>query len=164
MKRKYSLIVLFVLLTAAMIFITVSADQNGNDRWCNSDEYGCWVTDEDGGKCYITFWSEEARAYFMGDKSKPGSLVTVKPNTPDGRLTLEAAPTRWTWRDFLVEMLTKHGAYLEEHLGGYSLQQFISDQLYFFESRLNNGDETEDSIMSGLKDWDKQLTKEEKTK
>ena len=164
MKRKYSLIVLFVLLAAVMVSVTVSADQNGNDRWRNMDGYGCWVTGEDGGKCYIMFWSEEARAYFMGDKSKPGSLVTDRPDIPGGRLGMEAAPTRWTWRDFLVEMLTKHGAYLERELSGNTLQEFINDQLEYFESRLKNGDETEDSIMSGLKDWDKQLTTEEKNK
>ena len=88
MKNKILLLFLAVL---AVLFWTISAsaDQNGNNYWCNSDEYGCWVTDETGGKCYIMFWNEESRAYFMGNRSKPGQLVVRKPDTDSGRLMME---------------------------------------------------------------------------
>ena len=105
-------ILLLTLAVLMLSFTAVFADQDGHDCWCNSDEYGCWVTDEDGGKCYIMFWSEEARAYFMGDISKPGTLVTDKPNTPGGRLGLKS-PSARTWKDLLIDMINRHKAYLE---------------------------------------------------
>ena len=47
-------------------FETITQDQNGNDRYCNRDQYGCWVTEEDGRRSYIMFWSEEAKNFFIG--------------------------------------------------------------------------------------------------
>ena len=83
MSKKLLFIGMVLILMAS--FTAVLADQNGSDRWCNSDQYGCWVTDEDGGKSYIMFWSETARLYIMG----PGSNATVCDPLPGGRMTLE---------------------------------------------------------------------------
>ena len=80
-----------VLLTAGILagtFAAVFADQNGRACWCNSDNYGCWVTAEDGGKSYIMFWSEEARQYVMGPLSAPYTLVVSHPGF-SARLSLE---------------------------------------------------------------------------
>ena len=68
MKKK-SLIFCFVILIAAFAAVTVFADQDAYERYCHIDHYGCWETNEEGGKDYIMFWSEEARAYFMGPDS-----------------------------------------------------------------------------------------------
>ena len=52
--------IIYTALVFALLFSfsSVLADNDGRDSWCNSDQYGCWVTDEDGGHCYIMFWSE----------------------------------------------------------------------------------------------------------
>ncbi len=73
--KKMIVLLVAAILTLMFLAASVSADQNGNDRWCNSDEYGCWVTEENGGKSYIMFWSEEARAFFMGGKA-PRELLS----------------------------------------------------------------------------------------
>ena len=70
-----------VLLTMLLSFSAVFADQDGSNRWCNTDDYGCWVTEEDGGKNYILFWSEDARKIFMGSLSKPYTLVVRRPES-----------------------------------------------------------------------------------
>lgn len=132
MQRKYTILVLFVLLSAALLSMSVYADQDGNARWCNSDEYGCWVTGEDGGKSYIMFWSEEARAYFMGSKSAPGSLVTVKPNTPGGRFDVEAAPIppKNYIKEFIA-LIEKYGETVVGELEYYKTHDvFISKETY----------------------------------
>ena len=64
------------------------ADQEGNSYWCNSDQYGCWVTGEDGGQSYIMFWSESARDFFMG----PGSKACVAKPYPAGKMPLDPPP------------------------------------------------------------------------
>lgn len=64
------------------------ADQEGNSYWCNSDQYGCWVTGEDGGQSYIMFWSEFARDFFMG----PGSKACVAKPYPAGKMPLDPPP------------------------------------------------------------------------
>ena len=87
MYRKYLMIILFAFIllgTAA----TVTADQNGRDCWCNIDEYGCWITNEDNGKTYLMFWSEEARQYIMGTGSEPFKFVVRHPGFI-GRLTID---------------------------------------------------------------------------
>lgn len=83
--------IIYTALVFALLFSfsSVLADNDGRDSWCNSDQYGCWVTDEDGGQCYIMFWSEEARAWFMGGHSKPGELVVSKPELDNGKLILD---------------------------------------------------------------------------
>ena len=89
MKNNRIIVVFFAVLVLAMLMaVSVSADQEGNKRWCNSDKYGCWVTDENGGQSYIMFWSESAREYFMG----PNSSAPVAPALPGGEMELEAAP------------------------------------------------------------------------
>ena len=106
MRKRNIFVLLFALLAIILLTVSVSADQDGNDYWCNSDQYGCWVTNEDGGKCYIMFWSEEARKYFMG----PVSDATVcEPVDSGSKQPLEPAPKEkrpmekagssgtWTW-------------------------------------------------------------------
>ena len=162
MKKKIALILIAVL--SAMLFAaSVSADQNGNDRWCNSDEYGCWVTGEDGGKCYIMFWSEESRAYFMGGKSAPGSLVTVRPNTPGGRFEIEEAPAphKMTWKELLWNMLYRHKEYLEGH-PGVDLKKVYNDSVEGFEKNLKDGDLSEKGIIDLINFWDDAYTQDEK--
>ena len=66
---KKSLVILFVLIIAALSVMSVSADQDGNSCWCNTDSYGCWITGENGGHDYIMFWSESARESIMGPDS-----------------------------------------------------------------------------------------------
>ena len=71
--NKKVLFVLFAVLMMAVMTVSVSADQDAYDRFCNMDQYGCWNTNDEGGKDYIMFWSESARDYFMG----PGSNAVV---------------------------------------------------------------------------------------
>ncbi len=77
-----------MLLTLLLSFCTVLADQDGRNCWCNIDEYGCWITGEDGGKTYLMFWSEEARVYIMGTGSAPYKYVVAKPGSA-GMLPME---------------------------------------------------------------------------
>ncbi|MBQ6509587.1 MAG: hypothetical protein IJI07_08960 [Flexilinea sp.] len=86
MSKKLIFVGMVLILMAS--FTAVLADQNGSDCWCNADQYGCWVTDEDGGKCYIMFWNEASREYFMGS----GSKATVCDPLPGRRMTLEPVP------------------------------------------------------------------------
>lgn len=69
--NKKVLFILFAILMMAVITVSVSADQDGHYNWCNIDQYGCWVTGDDGAQNYIMFWSEEARLYFMGNSTAP---------------------------------------------------------------------------------------------
>ncbi len=77
-----------MVLTLLLSFCTVLGDQDGRNCWCNIDEYGCWITGEDGGKNYIMFWSEEARVYIMGSGSAPYKYVVAKPGSA-GMLPME---------------------------------------------------------------------------
>ena len=70
MNKKF-FFVLFAVLMMAVMTVSVSADQLANDRWCNIDQYGCWVTGDEGNQIYIMFWSEEARQFFMGGSTAP---------------------------------------------------------------------------------------------
>ena len=88
MKKNTLFVVLFAVLMMAVLTLSVSADQVGNKRWCNIDQYGCWVTEENGGQSYIMFWSESSCEYFMG---KPCN-ATIAPRLPGGEMPLEAAP------------------------------------------------------------------------
>ena len=91
---KRSVLFSLVVIIAAMSVMTVSAasphgryyDQMGNKYWCNSDSYGCWVTNENGGKDYIMFWSEAAAEAIMGTNS--GAPIGTFPGTSE--LSLEA--------------------------------------------------------------------------
>lgn len=73
--KKYIFLFLLVTVIFLALAAAVSADQDGNANWCNMDEYGCYNTEADGSKSYIYFWSEEARAYFMGDSTAPYTNV-----------------------------------------------------------------------------------------
>lgn len=86
--NKKVCIVLFAVLMMAVMTVSVSADQLANDRWCNSDQYGCWVTGDNGAQDYIMFWSESARELFMG----PGSNAVVTDPYPAGKMPLGPAP------------------------------------------------------------------------
>ncbi len=68
--NKKLMFVLFAVLMMAVMTVSVSADRDGYNNWCNMDQYGCWVTGDEGQQNYIMFWSEEARTYFMGPNSK----------------------------------------------------------------------------------------------
>ena len=98
--NKKVLFVLFAILMMAVMTASVSADQLANDRWCNSDQYGCWVTGDDGAQDYIMFWSESAREYFMG----PGSNAVVTDPVPAGKMSLDPAPK--TLVDILRDMIS----------------------------------------------------------
>lgn len=125
-------IVLLLTLAVLMLsFTAVFADQDGHDCWCNSDEYGCWVTDEDGGKCYIMFWSEEARAFFMGDKTRPGTLVTEKPDLAGGRFKMDPAHKGpQNYKDEFIALIKKYGETVEGELEYWKAQDFISQEQY----------------------------------
>ena len=90
--KKLALLTLIVII-AALSVMSVSAaprdryyDQSGDRHWCNTDSYGCWVTNEDGGKDYIMFWSEAAAEWIMGPNS--GAPIGIYPNAP--QLELDA--------------------------------------------------------------------------
>lgn len=87
--NKTKLSVFLLLAAFCLIFCCEAlADQEGNARWCVSDQYGCWITGDDAGQNYIMFWSESARDLFMG----PGSSAGVVTQYPAGRMPLDPAP------------------------------------------------------------------------
>ena len=165
MRKRSLLAVLLAFMAFTLLAVSAFADQNGNDSWCNTDEYGCWVTDEDGGKCYIMFWSEEARAYFMGGKSKPGELVTVMPaEASSGRMGMEI-PSRTssrTWRDVLADMLKKHRKYLEGQ--GNDISDLLEKNIEGFEKNIADGVMNESQIIDLINYWDESYTYDEKSK
>ena len=124
------IILLLTLAVLMLSFTAVFADQDGHDCWCNSDEYGCWVTDEDGGKCYIMFWSEEARAFFMGNKSKPGTLVTEQPDSAGGRFKMDPVKGPKNYKDAFIALIKKYGETVEGELEYWKAQDFISQEQY----------------------------------
>lgn len=73
MLKKLVFVGMILVLMAS--FSVVLADQDGNTCWCNVDKDGCWVTNEEGGKDYIMFWSEASRKFFMGDSTAPYTNV-----------------------------------------------------------------------------------------
>ena len=91
MKKLFLLTL--VLIIAALSVMSVSAaphgryyDQSGSKYWCYVDNYGCWITGENGGKEYIMFWSEASADFIMGPNS--GAPIGTNPGTPE--LLLEA--------------------------------------------------------------------------
>ena len=155
MKKTALILVLLMLLITVT---TVFADQDGADTWCNEDQYGCWVTAEDGGKCYIMFWSEDARAYFMGGHSKPGELVTDKPNTPGGRLGMKS-PSGKTWKDLLAEMIYRHKEYLEGQ--GNNIPELIRKNIEDLDKSIGKGEMTESDVIDLINYWDDGYNKSE---
>ena len=91
MNKKSLFVVLFAMLCLAVFTVSVSADQDGHTNWCNMDQYGCWVTGDDGAQNYIMFWSEEARTYFMGPNSN--AVVTDYCADCNGKLSLSNSDT-----------------------------------------------------------------------
>ncbi len=73
--------IVFCALLLILLFTVgaVISDQDGRNAWCNIDDYGCWITNEEDGKTYIMFWSEDARRYIMGTGSAPYKLVVPHP-------------------------------------------------------------------------------------
>lgn len=77
------LMMLILLLT-----VPVSADQDGNAKWCNIDQYGCYETEADGSTYYIMFWSESARQAIMGNLTAPYTNVVDYCYNCNGRMGL----------------------------------------------------------------------------
>lgn len=91
--NKKVLFVLFAILMMAVMTVSVSADQDGHTNWCNMDQYGCWVTGDEGQQNYIMFWSESARQYFMGNSTAPYTNVVDFCADCNGKLGLEENKT-----------------------------------------------------------------------
>ncbi len=83
MYKRLSLILILAILFIFVTSVVVFADQIGNYCYCNRDQYGCWVTEEDGRRSYIMFWSEEIKNNFIG-KDKPA--VVCDPPDGNGRV------------------------------------------------------------------------------
>lgn len=82
---------MIAMLLLTLSFLTVSADQEGNARWCNIDSYGCYLNEEGGAKSYMHFWTVESCRYFMGNDNPCKNVVDFY--TEDKyRLPLEPAP------------------------------------------------------------------------
>lgn len=112
--NKKLMFVLFAVLMMAVMTVSVSADQLANDRWCNSDQYGCWVTGDNGAQDYIMFWSESAREYFMG----PGSNAVVTDPYPAGKMPLDPAPaSEKSLKDILFELFAENERLYYEYMG-----------------------------------------------
>ena len=92
MKKNILFVLLLSLLIAAALTASVSADQNGNDRWCFIDNNGCWITGDNGEQWYIMFWSEPTRKFFMGDSTPPYKDVVKFPENLKNRMSLDEAP------------------------------------------------------------------------
>ncbi|MBR6090162.1 MAG: hypothetical protein IKP86_09535 [Anaerolineaceae bacterium] len=118
--EKFTIFLLIAVLSMAVV-LTASADQEGNKRWCTSDPYGCWVTDEDGGQSYIMFWSEAARELFMGKDS----TASVVPPMPGGEMTLDPAPAdvSLSRRDLFIELLKQVLELIDKNSGGHEGQE-----------------------------------------
>lgn len=103
MLRKLVFVGMILVLMAS--FTAVLADQDALDRYCNSDQYGCWVTNEEGGQDYIMFWSESARELFMG----PGSNAVVADPVPAGKMSLgKAIAVQMQGRELLISKIYDH--------------------------------------------------------
>ncbi len=93
MKKNMLILLLLTFLMAAVLTASVHADQLANDRWCNIDQYGCWITGDYGDHWYIYFWSEASRKYIMGDQTAPyANVVPYCRDCKNGRLPLDPAP------------------------------------------------------------------------
>ena len=89
----YKRLLIFIITAILFFFIinaVVLADQDGNHRYCNTDQYGCWVTEEDGRRSYIIFWSEEAKNFFMGKDKR--AIICDPPADNANAMKLHPAP------------------------------------------------------------------------
>ncbi len=127
---KKVLFVLFAILMMAVMTVSVSAEQDGNDRWCNIDQYGCWVTGDDGAQNYIMFWTEEARQYFMGGNTAPYKNVQERcTDCSNGRLPLSKS---WVSRGIILHTREE----LEEMCaayGGHLVQTYCSNGICHYD-------------------------------
>ena len=87
------------------------------------DKDGCWVTNEEGGRDYIMFWSEASRKFFMGDSTAPYTnvvsmaegatlgLLCGVPEPAAGLKTVESICTQWVDEGFgRVDWITNLGS------------------------------------------------------
>lgn len=82
---------LFLSVVLAVLFSSAAyADQEGNSKWCNVDQYGCYETEADGSTYYIMFWSEAARQAIMGNLTAPYTNVVDYCYNCNGRMGLGA--------------------------------------------------------------------------
>jgi len=88
---KHLLFFLTVILFLLVISAAVSADQDGNYRYCNRDQYGCWVTEDDGRRSYIMFWSEEIKNNFIG-KDKRAVICDPPESNTKNTISLGESP------------------------------------------------------------------------
>lgn len=104
---------LFSVILVLILAVPVSASRwTSDENGCWIDSYGCFLHDENGMPMYIMFWSEEARAYFMGDKTDPYENVTMKCYDCQGQLKLEnsasegSSSSGFDWKSEYERMLT----------------------------------------------------------
>ena len=71
-------------------FEPLTQNQDGNYRYCNQDQYGCWVTEEDGSRSYIMFWSEEIKNSFIGKDRTV--VICDPPQNNNNRIDFEPQP------------------------------------------------------------------------
>ena len=90
MYKRLLLIFVTAILFIFVISTVVLADQLGSFRYCNQDQYGCWVTEEDGRRSYIMFWSEEIKNNFIGKDKQ--AVICNPPDSHGGEMKLEKAP------------------------------------------------------------------------
>ena len=85
---------MLAVLMMAVMTVSVSADQEGNKRWCWIDANGCWITGDEGEQWYIHFWSESARKFFMGDSTAPYTNVVDFPEDLRSSGIMDLAPAK----------------------------------------------------------------------
>lgn len=88
MKKLVTAALLLIVVLSGVLTVSAYYDQNGTERWCNSDADGCWVTGEDGEKVYIMFWSEASREKFMGKDSNAPMGIAL----PAGKVIMPPPP------------------------------------------------------------------------
>ena len=89
MKKISTVLIAMLLLTLSVL--AAHADQEGNARWCNIDNDGCYLNEEGGVKSYMYFWTVESCKFFMGNDD-PCKNVVPRYYSADGRHPLEPAP------------------------------------------------------------------------
>lgn len=112
----------FLFLSFVLIFLLSAAayaDQEGNAKWCNMDEYGCYETGEDGSTYYIMFWSEAARQRIMGNLTAPYTNVVDYCYNCNGRMGLGSRNGGRSgrgslpgWMSSLRDVIDKHADFL----------------------------------------------------
>lgn len=149
-------ILLFVFFLIMCIVTVVVADQEGNDNWCNIDSYGCWVTNEDGGKDYLMFWSESARHYFMGDSTPPfTNVVDYSSYVGIDKMSMNAAPSDGSegWKEALAEVYRSYEGFL--YTSQWASNE-INAKTKMIEKYLESGRWQEKNVWSYIDSIDKQ--------